>query len=215
MMFYCPHTQRVYTTATYCLDEPGHTAIAFNLSYDGGILLGLYSSSLSSPSVSDPVPEPYPPGNEVHYTHRDGIYIQNTVVSDPKTTLSLALMDNQNPTYTVCLVEYSNVQVSSTVMDTITKVPSSPPLSCSQAFALPNWIGYNKKVTFELKWKHEICTLILKNCHWKCAHHQSDEAVDKPNLGLTYQHLLKNKLLLPGWNSSFIPAAVAAHVITQ
>eukprot|EP00957_Ditylum_brightwellii_P066844 5072792-Ditylum_brightwellii.AAC.1 len=60
MMFY-PFNQRVYPTNNYRLDERGHTATSFNLHYDGGMFIGLYSSDKKSSSSP---PELYPLGTE-------------------------------------------------------------------------------------------------------------------------------------------------------
>eukprot|EP00957_Ditylum_brightwellii_P010908 826647-Ditylum_brightwellii.AAC.1 len=60
-MMFCPFNQRVYHTNNYRLDESGHAATSFNLHYNGGMFIGLYSSNKKSSSSP---PELCPPGTE-------------------------------------------------------------------------------------------------------------------------------------------------------
>eukprot|EP00957_Ditylum_brightwellii_P003961 301664-Ditylum_brightwellii.AAC.1 len=80
MMMFCPFNQRVYHTNNYCLDESGHTATSFNLHYDGGMFIGLYSLDKKLPSSP---PELYPPGTEVSFLQSDGVRIWGSVISVP------------------------------------------------------------------------------------------------------------------------------------
>eukprot|EP00957_Ditylum_brightwellii_P004549 346127-Ditylum_brightwellii.AAC.1 len=69
---YCPFNKEIYHTNNYRLDESGHTATAFNLQYDGGTFIGLYSSDKKTSSP----PDLYPPGTEVSFLRRDGVRIR-------------------------------------------------------------------------------------------------------------------------------------------
>eukprot|EP00957_Ditylum_brightwellii_P026626 2013085-Ditylum_brightwellii.AAC.1 len=78
MEFYCPHTQLVYASATYRLDEAGHTASVFNLKYDRSLFVGLYSSRFNASQAPD-ITEEFPPGTEVSFVRPDGVHIRGCV----------------------------------------------------------------------------------------------------------------------------------------
>eukprot|EP00957_Ditylum_brightwellii_P148359 11294601-Ditylum_brightwellii.AAC.1 len=78
MMMFCPFNQRVYHTNIYHLDESGHTATSFNLHYDRGMFIGLYSSDKKSSSSP---PELYTLGTEVSFSRPDGMRIWGSVIS--------------------------------------------------------------------------------------------------------------------------------------
>ena len=61
MQFYNPSNWSIYTTGGYKLDLGIHTNKYFELTYNGGISVGSYSS------YYDPSPEPYPPGTQFRY----------------------------------------------------------------------------------------------------------------------------------------------------
>eukprot|EP00957_Ditylum_brightwellii_P137313 10468008-Ditylum_brightwellii.AAC.1 len=77
MMMFCPFNQQVYHTNNYKLDESGHTAAAFNLQYDGGMFIRLYSSDKRTSSP----PELYPPDTDVFFLQPDDVHIRGSVIS--------------------------------------------------------------------------------------------------------------------------------------
>eukprot|EP00957_Ditylum_brightwellii_P023506 1773600-Ditylum_brightwellii.AAC.1 len=61
----------------------------------------------------------------------------------------------------------------------------------------------------------EVDHLHLEKGKWTFLPRDGSASMDLPNLGLTYQLLLDSQLLVPGWNTSFLPAVAAAHVSAQ
>eukprot|EP00957_Ditylum_brightwellii_P193206 14711268-Ditylum_brightwellii.AAC.1 len=97
-------------------------------------------------------------------------------------------------------------------MDAITHNETEPPTIQSSQLVLPQWIRDEKKVTLELNGKRHLGHLQLENGRWNFKSSTSKPTINLPNFALTYNSLLDQQLILPGWHSNFIPATTASHV---
>jgi hypothetical protein len=126
MIFYCPHTKRLYTSSDYKLDEGRNTPNKFNLRYDGGIFVGLYNPS--SPNSSC---EPFPEGTSVLFPTKSSngttIQMNGTIISIPLNieNTQLPLNDHDAPPYVIRLVDGSIHKVSPEFLASIAKSSSS------------------------------------------------------------------------------------------
>eukprot|EP00957_Ditylum_brightwellii_P181640 13836670-Ditylum_brightwellii.AAC.1 len=208
MLMFCPFNQRVYHTNNCRLDESGHTATAFNLQYDGGMFIGLYSSDKCTSSP----PELYTPGTDVSFLRPDGVHIRGSMISVP-----IGDPSNKSPTssqlsYSICLVDGNIKQVSPFTMAVITRknIDTSPIQSLQ--LVLPQWIGNSKKVTLDVDGKCHLGRLLLDQGNWKFKSKTSKSTMNLPNFTLTYKSLTFQQLIFLGWHSNFISAAAATHV---
>ena len=131
MEIYNPVTKQLYTTTVYKLDEHNNTKSHFNLSYDGGILSGLFSMD-----SQQNVPEPYPIGTAVTISAPEGQspgYI--LAVPSAKSTPG-------DPPYTIQLISGYTTSVPLSVMEKLFTDQSSPPAQLT----LPSWLQHDAKV---------------------------------------------------------------------
>mmetsp|Transcript_14188 Transcript_14188/g.20773 ORF Transcript_14188/g.20773 Transcript_14188/m.20773 type:complete len:182 (-) Transcript_14188:926-1471(-) len=162
MMMFCPFNQRVYHANKYRLDGSGHAATSFNLHYDGGMFIRLYSSDRKSSSSP---PELYPPDTEVSFLRTDGVHIRGSVISVPIGDPLQKSHPSTHLSYSIRLVNGDIEQVSPSTMAAITCNSKDPPAIQSSQLVLPQWIGDLKKVTFEIDGQRHIGRLILENGH--------------------------------------------------
>jgi hypothetical protein len=127
MLFYSPHSKEIFTSSDYKLDEGRHTPTAFNLSYDGGIFIGLYNHNTSS-SV-----EPYPEGTPISYptklnpSSNHTTYMRGMVISAPlpPSHSGTPISDKEASPYITRLIDSSPHQVSPDLLEQFITTPSS------------------------------------------------------------------------------------------
>ncbi len=145
MLFYCPHTREIYTSADYKLDEGASTATLFNLRYDGGIFVGLYNSGDKTQAT-----EPYPEGTSIIWVTKIGskkVRMRGTVISVPLPSDDTALPDNSHleATYKIKWVDGCIYSVPPAMMDDIVDFPD---LTKRHNFTFPAWLQTNQKVMY-------------------------------------------------------------------
>eukprot|EP00957_Ditylum_brightwellii_P050067 3795324-Ditylum_brightwellii.AAC.1 len=197
---YFTHTQdatreRITMESHLLQDESGHTATSFNLHYNSGMFIGLYS--LDKKSSSSP-PELYPSGTEVSFLRLDGVRIQGSVISVPIGDPLKKSHPSSHLSYSICLVYGKIEQVSPSTMAAITRNNKDHPTIQSSQLVLPQWIGDSKKVTSKIDSQQHIGRLILENGHWTFKSFTSRSTIALPNFALTYKSLLEQQLILPG-----------------
>jgi len=109
MLFYSPHSKEIITSSDYKLDEGRHTPTAFNLSYDGGIFVGLYNHNGSTSF------EPYPEGTSLFYpiklnqSDKHTTAMRGTVISVPipSPQSGLPVSDKEASPYIIRLIDGS------------------------------------------------------------------------------------------------------------
>eukprot|EP00957_Ditylum_brightwellii_P177293 13506164-Ditylum_brightwellii.AAC.1 len=135
---FCPFNQRVHHTNNYCLDESGHTATSFNLQYNGGIFIGLYSSDKK---LSSSPPELYPLGTDVSFLQPDEVHILGSAISVQNGEPLQKSCPSSHLSYSIRLVDGNIKQVSPSTMAAITCNNKDPPTIQSSQLVLPQWIG--------------------------------------------------------------------------
>eukprot|EP00957_Ditylum_brightwellii_P185579 14128954-Ditylum_brightwellii.AAC.1 len=105
------------------LDESRHTATSFNLKYNGGMFIGLYSADKQSSSL----PELYPLGTDILSCQSDDVRIRGSVIGIPIEEPSTKSPSLSIQHYTIRLVDGNIKQVSSPTMATITCNKIKPP----------------------------------------------------------------------------------------
>ncbi len=218
MLFYCPCSQRIYSSSDYKLDEGRNTPNLFNLRYDGGIFIGLYNSSSPSSTI-----EPYPEGTPVSYPLKsslsggDPITMRGMVISVPisSPTAQLPLSDGDAPPYTIKLVDGSIHKVSPDFMDTIVSFPAD-----KQGFTFPSWLGHSQKVMYlhngtylkgVMEWDLDNSTWHFSQCHRNGV---EIFGITLPDFCQNFQKFIDDGTLIAGWHggTNFHLVGVAQHV---
>jgi hypothetical protein len=146
MLFYSPHSKEIITSSDYKLDEGRHTPTAFNLSYDGGIFVGLYNHNGSTSF------EPYPEGTSLFYpiklnqSDKHTTAMRGTVISFPipSPQSGLPVSDKEASPLVIRLIDGSIHRVSPDLMEQL--VTTSSPTTNRIKF--PSWLGNNQKVMY-------------------------------------------------------------------
>jgi hypothetical protein len=141
LLIYCPHSKQYFVSNSCKIDEGRSTANAFNLTYDGGIFIGLYDNSPTSHGV-----EPYPEGTSVLVNN-----VRGHVISVPTPALDRHIPDSDATTfYVIRLVTNAGDDANNIVRIAPTDMPGiiPPPAPWDTPLSVPSWIGSEKKVTF-------------------------------------------------------------------
>jgi hypothetical protein len=218
MIFYSTHSKELYVSSDYKLDEGRYTPTAFNLYYDGGIFIGLYTHNNSTSY------EAYPEGTSVLFTLPSSsssstpVNMRGTVISIPipKVNSRLPMTDNTASPYVIRLVDGSIHQVSPDTMDLIV-VPSS---ITSQKLRFPSWLGANQRVMYLSQGTYLKGTMEwnLDSRMWRFSQRRKNGTelfgVDLPNFCQDFQHYIDDGSLVPGWHTgkSFSIAGASSHV---
>ena len=170
----------------------------FNLTYDGGIFIGLYDNGAASYGV-----EPYPPGSPIHLNGVPG-----TVVSVPVDCSSRNIpgSDSDLSPYIVRVSDPSVgdngiVEVSASEMPKL--VPPSP-TDAPTSGLLPTWVNNEQKIMCYKDGKHHKCFLEHDISNgWRVSHRrrngQERWGVPLPNLIEQFSTYVNSNLLIPGW----------------
>ena len=187
---YNPITKELYTTSTYKLDGHNATQQYFNLKYDGGMFSGLYSTD-----SRQNVPEPFPIG---------------TAVTIPTNTNNapgyvLAVPSNTNPNmdsmYTIQLLNGTTTTIPESAMSNIVN-KQSPDIQIT----LPPWFKHDAKVRYTLgRVTHQGRLHLQSTKIWSFVVFNKLGTIIKniplPDLPFTFQTLLTEGVLRPGWEN--------------
>jgi hypothetical protein len=218
MIFYCPHTKRLYTSSNYKLDEGRNTPNTFNLRYDGGIFVGLYNRS--SPTSSC---EPFPEGTPVTFplitsNKKDTIQMNGTVISIPihSNGTQLPLNDSDAPPYVIKLVDGSVHKVSPDFLASIIKSTPNP----DSKMCFPSWLGNDQNVMYlhDGIYKKGIMVWDPTNLTWRFSQLRRNGTelfgISLPNFNQLFQQYIYDGTITPGWHkgANFTLAGSAQHV---
>jgi hypothetical protein len=215
LLIYCPHSKRYFVSNSYKIDEGRSTANAFNLTYEGGLFIGLYDHSPASQGV-----EPYPEGTSVMIDN-----VRGTVILVPSPALDRQIPDSDDlSSYVIQLVACTNmdangdatdiVRISATQMPFIIPAPSPWDTSLSA----PSWIGKEKKVTYFHAGEYHKGFLDFTDSNtWRfsCRRRNGLErwGVELPNLTRHFQSFIDDGTLIPGWErANHFIRGQASHV---
>jgi hypothetical protein len=189
----------------YKLDEGCSTPHTFNLSYDGGIFVGLYDHRPISAGV-----EPYPEGTPVVLSvlspgSQDVVQMRGSVISVPLLTLGdqLPISDWDSPPYVICLVDGSIHCISYDLVEDIV----ISPISSSLTISFPSWMGSNQKVMYlcDGSYIKGIMEYDADCSQWRFSQRKrnGDElwGTALPHLARDCQLYIDDGTLIPGWHN--------------
>jgi hypothetical protein len=205
LLFCCPHNRQFYSSVDYKLDEGHSTPHTFNLSYDGGIFVGLYDHSPISAGV-----EPYLEGTPVVLSvpcsgSQEVVQMRGSVNSVPLLTLGdqLPISDRDSPPYVIHLVDGSIHRIPYDLMEDIVVSPTSS----SPTISFPSWMGNNQKVMYlcDGSYIKGIMEYDLDRSQWWFSQQKrnGDElwGTSLPHLVRELQLYIDDGTLIPGWHT--------------
>ena len=203
LQVYNPITKELYTTSVFKIDEHNATKSYFNLQYDGGMFSGLYS--LDS---RQNVPEFYPIGTAVKVPSNTGSS-DGYVIAIPTDDPSSQSMDS-DPLYSIQLIQGGITMIPSSAMDKVIDRSKD-----SIDIQLPQWIHQDSKVRYTVnRTTHQGRLHLGSKNTWSFTVHNKFGSIIKqiplPNLPFTYQTLINDCVLQPGWLNH--PTFSARHV---
>jgi hypothetical protein len=216
LLFYCPHTREIYSSADYKLDEGLSTPNLFNLRYDGGIFVGLYNAKDKTQGH-----EPYPQGTPVVYgttLHGKKVKMRGSVISVPIPSADQGIPETANSAspYKIRLVDGTIIAVPPCTMDLIVDFSSS---STTNTYAIPKWLQENQRVMFLRDGEYSKGTMEfnLDSKTWQVAQRRrnGDEVwkMPLPNFLQDFQKYIDDGLIVPGWHKqSNFTRGFASHV---
>ena len=208
LQVYNPITKELYTTSLFKIDEHNATKSYFNLHYDGGMFSGLYSVDSKEQST-----EHYPIGTAVNVPSNTGSS-QGYMLSVPSITQQTTSSLDTDPNYTIQLLNGHTTTVPQSAMDAIINRSSDTSVTIS----LPKWIHDGPKVRYTIgRTTHQGRLHFGKQNKWSFTVLNKLGSIIKElplhDLPFTYQSLLNDTILQPGWINS--PTFSTFHVLAH
>jgi hypothetical protein len=221
MIFYSPHSKELYVSSDYKLDEGRQPLTAFNLPYDGGIFVGLYTHNHSSTY------EPFPEGTSVSYPTKlhpsssTTTFMRGAVISVPipQKNRGIPLSDQDASLYIIRLTDSSVYQVSPDVLETFV----TPTKGNTHKIRFPSWLGNHQKVMYlhEGIYVKGVMEWCLDTNLWhfsqRCKNGSETFGVILSNFCQDFQKYIDDGTIVPGWHSgkTFNLAGSTCHVSTS
>ena len=201
LQVYNPHSKELYTTSVFKIDEHNATKSYFNITYDGGMFCNLYSVDSRQNT-----PEHYPIGTAVSIPSNTG-HTAGYVLSVPA---SESPHDDSDPNYTIQLLTGGTTFVPSSAMEAIIDRTKD-----TATISLPSWIQNDHKVRYTVgRTTHQGRLHLGAGNSWSFTVRNKLGSIIKtiplPNLPFTFQSLINENILQPGWIQQ--PTMSAFHV---